>query len=63
MERLEENFFRFPILDKLPHVHYCNPLGDVPHDTQIVRDQEVRQIHIRLKFREQVKDLSLYADV
>ena len=43
--------------------HHADPLGDVPHHRQIVRDEQVGQAQRLLQVLEQVEDLGLDRDV
>ncbi|CAM5491577.1 hypothetical protein SCANM63S_02430 [Streptomyces canarius] len=44
-------------------VHHRDPVGDVPHDRQVVRDEEVGEVELALEPVEQVDDLRLDGDV
>ncbi len=50
-------------LGDLPEVHHGDPVGDVAHDAQVVRDEDVGQPELRLEVLEQVEDLRLHRDV
>ena len=50
-------------LDDLAEVHHGDPVGDVTHDREIVRDEQERQVQLVLKLLEQVDDLRLDRDV
>ena len=48
-----------PDLDDLAEVHHRDVVGDVPHDREVVRDEDVRQPEVVLQRLEQVHDLRL----
>ena len=50
-------------LDDVPEVHDRDPVGDVPDDPEIVRDEEVREVEVLLQALEEVQDLRLDRDV
>src|SRR4029077_14408876 len=50
-------------LDDLPEVHHGHAVGDVPHDRQIVRDEDVGQTEVALQRLEQVDHLRANRDV
>ena len=50
-------------LDDLAQVHDRDPVGDVPHDGQVVGDEEVGEVEALLEGAEQVDDLSLNRNV
>ena len=50
-------------LDDLAQVHDRDPVRDVPHDGQVVGDEEVGEVEAFLEGAEQVDDLSLNRDV
>ena len=50
-------------LDDLAQVHYRDSVGDVPHDRQVVGDEEVGEVEALLEGTEQVDDLGLNGDV
>ena len=57
MRRLLVDLVPRPDLDDLAEVHDGDAVGDVAHDRQIVRDEEVRQAEAALQLLEQVDDL------
>ena len=50
-------------LDDLAQVHDRDPVRDVAHDTEIVRDEDVGEVELVLEVVEQVDDLGLDGDV
>ena len=50
-------------LDRLAEVHHHHPVGDVPHDVEVVRDEDVGQPELPLQVLQQVEDLRLDRDV
>ena len=50
-------------LDDLAEVHDHHPVGDVAHDVQVVRDEDVGEAEVALQVLEQVQDLRLHRDV
>ncbi|RPK76440.1 hypothetical protein EES42_03360 [Streptomyces sp. ADI95-17] len=50
-------------LDDPAQVHHPDPVGDVPDDRQVVRDEHVAQPELSLEPVQQVDDLRLYGDV
>ena len=50
-------------LDDLAEVHHRDPVGDVLHDAEVVRDEQVGQAELGLQVLQQVDDLRLDRDV
>ena len=50
-------------LDDLAEVHHRHAVGDVPHDRQVVRDEDVREAEIALQRLEEVDHLRADRDV
>ena len=50
-------------LHDLAEVHDRDPVGDVPDDRQVVRDEEVGELEVALQLLHQVDDLRLDRDV
>ena len=50
-------------LDDLAEVHHRDPVAHVPHDRQVVRDEDQRQAQVALQLAQQVEDLRLDRDV
>jgi len=50
-------------LHHLAQVHDRDPVGDVTHDAEVVRDEDVAQSELVLEVVEQVDDLGLDRDV
>ncbi len=50
-------------LDHLAEVHDGDPVADVAHDREVVRDEEVGEVEVVLQVGEQVDDLRLDRDV
>jgi hypothetical protein len=44
-------------------VHDRNPVGDVPHDREVVRDEQIGELELLLQLLEQIDDLRLDGDV
>ena len=63
MQRLPVDRLGGPDLAQLAQVHDRDPVAHVPHDTQVVRDEQVRQPEVLLQSREQIDDLRAHADV
>ena len=51
------------VLDDPPEVHHGDLVGDVPHDGEVVGDEQVRQSELVLEVLEQVDDLALHGHV
>ena len=63
MERVRVELVRRGDLDDRPEVHDGDAVGDVTHDREVVRDEEVGEVELRLERLEQVEDLRLDRDV
>ena len=63
MERVLVQVVRRRQLHDLAEVHDRDPVGDVPDDCEVVRDEEVREAELALQLLEQVDDLRLDRDV
>ncbi len=50
-------------LDDLPQVHDRDPVGQVPHHRQVVRDEQIGEVELALQVLQQVDDLRLDGDV
>ena len=50
-------------LGDLAEVHHHHPVGDVPDDVQVVRDEDVGEPEVALQVLEQVEDLRLHRHV
>ena len=50
-------------LDDLAQVHHGDAVGDVAHDGEVVRDEQVGQAELVLEVLQQVDDLRLDRDV
>ena len=50
-------------LHDLAEVHDRDPVGDVPDDREVVRDEEVGEVEVALELLHQVDDLRLDRDV
>src|SRR6266545_2597231 len=44
-------------LDELAEVHHRDPVADVPHDRQVVGDEQVGEVEFPLEVDQQVDDL------
>ena len=62
-DRLRVELLRRRELDDLAQVHHGDPVRDVAHDAQVVRDEQVREAELVLEVVEQVDDLRLDRDV
>ncbi len=51
------------VFDDLAEVHDRDPVGHVPHDTEVMSHEEVGQTELVLHFLEQIDDLRLYGYV
>lgn len=47
----------------LTEVHYCNAVGDVFDDAEVVGDEQIGEVECFLKVFKEVDDLSLYGYV
>jgi hypothetical protein len=63
VERVLVQLLRRRDLDDGVQVHDRDPIGDVPHDGEVVGDEEVRQRELGLELLEQVDDLRLDRDI
>ena len=45
--------------DDLPEIHHGNPVGNVPHRSNVVRHEQIGQVELRLEFPEQFQNLRL----
>ena len=50
-------------LDDLAEVHHRDAMGDVLHDAQIVRDEQLAQSQLLLEILQQVEELGLHGQV
>src|SRR5215210_313592 len=50
-------------LDEFSRVHYCDPMRDVGHDSQVMANQDNRDPHPLLQIPEKLEDLCLNRDV
>src|SRR6185295_7924515 len=50
-------------LRDVPEIHHGNPIGDVTHHRQVVRDEEVRQLELFLQILHQIDNLRLNGNV
>ncbi len=53
----------FSLLDDLPALHHAHPVGDAPHQVEVVADQQQGHAQARLQFLEQVEDLQLHGHI
>ena len=58
-----EYFFGIAGFDDLAVLHDVNAVGHVPHDAEVVRDEQHRHAHFFLQRLEQLQDLRLDRDV
>ena len=54
---------RIPVLHDLTLVKHDGTVRDVPHDRQVVGDEQQRQAHALLQFAEQVQHLRLHREI
>src|SRR5436190_1465816 len=50
-------------LDEFAEVHHRDPVADVAHDAEVVRDEDVREVELSLQVVEEVQHLRLDRDV
>ena len=50
-------------LDDLAQVHHGDPVGDVLHHREVVRDEQIREVELPLQVVQEVQDLCLDRDV
>ncbi len=50
-------------LDDPAEVHHCDPVAQVPHDGQVVGDEQQREAELAAQVLQQVQDRGLHADV
>ena len=63
MRRRGEQRLGLPHLDDPSQIHHRHAAADVPHEPQIVRDEQVGQLQSLLQIHQQVDDLRLDGDV
>ena len=63
VQRIAVELERRGLLDHLAQVHDRDPVADVAHHAQVVRDEQVGQPELLLQLREQVDDLGLDRDI
>ena len=63
MPRVEIDLVGGAQLHDAAEIHDRDPVGDVPDDTEVVGDEEIRQVEVLLERQQQVQDLRLYRDV
>ena len=44
-------------------VHHRHAIADVSHDTEVVRDEEIRQPKVSLQVEQEIQDLGLHRDI
>jgi hypothetical protein len=59
MPRLFDHLPRFAEFDNFSEIHHRDPVGDVLHHRQIVRDEDHAQAEFAREFRQQIQDLRL----
>ena len=59
MARIAEGRFGVRELDDVPEVHHADPVGNVPDDRKVVRDEHIGQFFLLFQFLEQVDNLGL----
>jgi len=63
MQRILVELGRRRHLDDPTEVHHCDAIGDVPHDSEVVRNEQVREVELLLQPLEEIDDLRLDRDV
>ena len=63
MERRRQHAIHRPLLDNAPEIHHSDPVGHVPHQRQVMRDQDQRDPARRLQIRQQIDDRRLHRDI
>ena len=63
MVRSAEDRLRIADLHDPPEVHHGDPVGEVAHDAQVVRDDQVARLALELQLGEHVEDGGLDRDV
>ena len=63
MQRVLVELGRRRDFDDPAEIHDCDAIGDVPHDREVVRDEQIREVELLLQLLEQVDDLRLDRDV
>ena len=58
-----ENLLGRPVLDDLAVAHDDDVVGQRPHDLEVVADEEIGEVVLRLQVAQQVDDLRLHAHV
>ena len=58
-----EHLSRRPGLHNLAALHHANPVGNTPHDAQIMGDEQHRQPLSRLQLGQQVQNLRLHRHI
>ena len=58
-----EDFARLAPLDDLAAIHDADPVGHLPHDAEIVGDEQHRHVELGLELEQEVEDLRLDRDV
>ena len=61
--RVGEDLFGRPLLDDLAVGHHADPVGDPPHDAEVVGDEQHRHARLGLEPRQQLEDLRLHGHV
>jgi len=63
VKRLVEQFFGRCILHDVTEVHDSDPVTDVAHHMEVMRDEKVSEPESTLEFLEQVDDLGLDGNI
>ena len=61
--RIVENLRRRAFLDHQPLLHDENPVGDAPHDAEVMGDEQKPHAHLVFQILQQVEDLGLNGHV
>ena len=63
MRRLFEHLGDRRRLDNAARIHDCNPIDELGHDTEVMRDEQDRQPHGVAELAKQAEDLRLHRDI
>jgi hypothetical protein len=63
MPRIVEDRLRFPLLHDKPVLHHADPVGDPPHDPEVMGDEQKAHAEVALQLRQELEDLRLDRDV
>ena len=63
MQRVLEELVLIREFDELSHIHHRDAVAEMPHDSEIVRDKQEREVVALLNVTKKVQDLRLDRDV